>query len=1308
MSAAYNLGVALTRAGKREEGQAGDGSASRSCATAPYKSALGSTYLEQGTYAEALASTGAEPEAVDAEDAGGVARREAATGAGCRGGAPATPARRARAGRPRRRRRARRGRGRAGGRCASAATSGGRLRRRRRRRPGLAGVAARRGGGRRLRQRRAARPARARSRPGSSLFHNEGGGPLQGRDGGRRLPAWPHAAADAPRSSTSTTTATSTSSWRPPPRQARPSCCGTTATAPSPTSREPRSSAAPARRSRSSRPTSTTAATSTCSCCSADAARALPEHARRHASRTWRRSSGLAATGPFRCAAAGDVNKDGYTDFFLGGGRARPALALSDGRGGVHASSPRAAGGRGRRWPRSSSTTTTTACSTSLVVTAKGLRLLRNLGRVWADVSAAALPAALRDGGVRGRRPRRSPTSTATATRTRSSRRRRRLRLLDERAAATATARSRVQLAGRVSNQRRRRARRSRCAPAACARSSRPRAAVPMAAPADVVFGLGARDGARRRARDLAVGHRADRDRDGRRRPSRAAARRARRRPSSTASRRPARTSTPGTASGSSSSPTSWAAARWATTSAPGRAQRARPRRVRAHRARAARAARRPLRAARDQRARGGAVPRPRCSSLAVDHPADVEVYPDEGMTDAAEAVPALRGARPAHAAGDRRPRARRDARAWRELDRAFVDELPARAHPRLREGARADPRPLGAARGRTRCCCSPAGPTTRSRATTWPRTRPASPLAPPRLEVERADGRGRRRSSDIGIPVGRPQTIVVDLAGQARARRAASASSRTCASTGTRPRSRRRRRRRGSRPRPLEPLRADLARARLLGRGEPGRPRAAGATTTRACRALSPWKTMPGRYTREGDVRALLAAADDVFVVSKPGDEVALCFDATALPPLAAGLDADLPAHGDGFSKEMDINSASPDVVLPLPFHGMKAYPYADADVPPRSVRRSRAARPRRWNTRAGGRARSSPIELSPSPTERRVTGHDPLLRRRLPDRPAEPARPGRDAGEHRPHAVDDRLGGGRRGAVPAGAARRVPRVRPRGAGLRDASRSCVEKLAVPDPERAHRPRCSAKAKEHGIYIQSGTMIEADPRWPGVVFNTTCLIGPAGILYKYRKVNPWIPYEVHASPHDVPGYDEPLFPVADTEIGRIGCAICYDWLFPEAHAPARDERRRGAGARLGLHGPVGRHRADGLVDGRQPLPRAREHGLRRGRQPGRAAAPLPAVLVAGRQHGRGLRRPHPRPGLAGPGRADRRRRRSTSPRCATSARRGAATTCSRTCAREAYPVYRGHVYPPAGAQRPALATRRTTRASTRRRRALA
>ena len=97
------------------------------------------------------------------------------------------------------------------------------------------------------------------------------------------------------------------------------------------------------------------------------------------------------------------------------------------------------------------------------------------------------------------------------------------------------------------------------------------------------------------------------------------------------------------------------------------------------------------------------------------------------------------------------------------------------------------------------------------------------------------------------------------------------------------------------------------------------------------------------------------------------------------------------------------------------------------------------------------------------------------------------------------------------------------------------------------------HTDRLERKAREHGIYIQSGSMLERRSAWPGVVFNTTCLIGPEGILYKYRKVNPWIPYEVHASPHDLDGYDDPLFPVADTPIGRIGCAICYDWLFPEA-----------------------------------------------------------------------------------------------------------------------------------------------------------
>ena len=144
-----------------------------------------------------------------------------------------------------------------------------------------------------------------------------------------------------------------------------------------------------------------------------------------------------------------------------------------------------------------------------------------------------------------------------------------------------------------------------------------------------------------------------------------------------------------------------------------------------------------------------------------------------------------------------------------------------------------------------------------------------------------------------------------------------------------------------------------------------------------------------------------------------------------------------------------------------------------------------------------------------------------------------------------------DDRPRGRRLRAVRRRAAGRLPRVRPRRAGL-PHRRGAPRQAGGADPQRTDRP-LRRKAKERERLHPDGTFLEADRKYPGHVFNTTCLIGPDGLLFKYRKVNPWIPWEVHASPHDLPGYTEPLFPVADTEIGKIGCAICYDWLFPEA-----------------------------------------------------------------------------------------------------------------------------------------------------------
>jgi predicted amidohydrolase len=111
--------------------------------------------------------------------------------------------------------------------------------------------------------------------------------------------------------------------------------------------------------------------------------------------------------------------------------------------------------------------------------------------------------------------------------------------------------------------------------------------------------------------------------------------------------------------------------------------------------------------------------------------------------------------------------------------------------------------------------------------------------------------------------------------------------------------------------------------------------------------------------------------------------------------------------------------------------------------------------------------------------------------------------------------------------------------------------AKELYDKIAIELPNE-YTDKYQRLCKKQGIYIQTASFLEKDTKYPGHVFNTTFLIGPEGILSKYRKVNTWIPWEVHTSPADLPNYTEPLFPVVDTEIGKLGVAICYDWLFPE------------------------------------------------------------------------------------------------------------------------------------------------------------
>lgn len=104
---------------------------------------------------------------------------------------------------------------------------------------------------------------------------------------------------------------------------------------------------------------------------------------------------------------------------------------------------------------------------------------------------------------------------------------------------------------------------------------------------------------------------------------------------------------------------------------------------------------------------------------------------------------------------------------------------------------------------------------------------------------------------------------------------------------------------------------------------------------------------------------------------------------------------------------------------------------------------------------------------------------------------------------------------------------------------------------LAVDGPELGLLARV---ARELDVYVHAGTILEHDAAYPGLVFNTACVVGPDGLVLRYRKVNNWIPIETFCSPHNVPGYADELFPVADTPLGRLGCLTCYDATFPETY----------------------------------------------------------------------------------------------------------------------------------------------------------
>lgn len=98
---------------------------------------------------------------------------------------------------------------------------------------------------------------------------------------------------------------------------------------------------------------------------------------------------------------------------------------------------------------------------------------------------------------------------------------------------------------------------------------------------------------------------------------------------------------------------------------------------------------------------------------------------------------------------------------------------------------------------------------------------------------------------------------------------------------------------------------------------------------------ATGPYTRPAGAYTRYGDVLPLLRDFDDRLVVFGSGDEVALDFDPTNLPVLPSGWARDYFYVAHGYEKDMDFYAYDFTRVDPLPFRGMGTYPYPGKSFP-------------------------------------------------------------------------------------------------------------------------------------------------------------------------------------------------------------------------------------------------------------------------------------------------------------------------------------------------------------------------------------
>jgi tetratricopeptide (TPR) repeat protein len=314
---------------------------------------------------------------------------------------------------------------------------------------------------------------------------------------------------------------------------------------------------------------------------------------------------------------------------------------------------------------------------------------------------------------------------------------------------------------------------------------------------------------------------------------------------------------------------------------------------------------------------------------VAVDHPENVEVNPDERFLD----DPPFASGRVVATEGARLP-----VGAWDGEGRDVLDALSRRDH-RFASGFTALPYDgfanlhtltldLGKVKQGAPLRLLMTGYVNYFSATSlyaaWQAgVKPVSPY----VEAELADGTWKRVADDVGFPAGLERTIVVDLTGKlpAGTRRIRLATNLQIywdqvlidQSTDAQARS----------------TEVPLAKATLHFRGYPKQIEGASAGDLDydydRVSLTGPFQRQRGNYTRMGDVTALLTDIDNRFAIFGSGEEIAAEFDAAKLPALPPHWKRDYFFYANGFVKDMDWWDASPFTVAQLPFHGMSTYPY-------------------------------------------------------------------------------------------------------------------------------------------------------------------------------------------------------------------------------------------------------------------------------------------------------------------------------------------------------------------------------------------